>query len=422
MKFFFIFLFFILPVFSIYAGEITLQFEKSWVISANETITDVALNGSFILENDFQQVLQKNVTDGAEFQIIDNRTYVIFKSPEFSGIKTITATAMIHANYPIGIRDNPFFVPGRRNTTNLTRFDADISSIAESLSSDKKTELEVLSSLTDWTYRFIEYNLSYKDLPSPAIEVYHNPNAVCVGYTHLLISLLNSLGFETHFVSGYAFADEWQAHAWAEAKVGEKWIPLDPTFRETLTLDARHIATSYSDDQSGAFDVLTARGKGFRFNSTVSIKTLDKQQFEEFLFVHPVLYDDELKIILYNPTEYYVTPTYELLLPDYLLSPDSQILVIAPEESETRMYHLNTGKLEAGYAHTIPYYVDMQGTNINGELTLVKGTLREASPTQYYEPPEVKTETCPLIGLALVLILFSFRHTSLAYLHPDSSE
>jgi len=222
-----------------------------------------------------------------------------------------------------------------------------------------------------------------------------------------LISLLKSLGFDTRFVSGYAFADEWQAHAWAEVKIGDSWIPLDPTFREAGALDARHIASSYSEDQSEVFDVLSARGEGFTFNSTVSVKTSEKEQFEEVLFVHSVLYDDDLKVIIYNPTNSYVTPTYELSLPEYLLPTDTRILTIAPEEFETMTYHLTTGELEAGYAHTIPYRVVMQGTTLNDEHTIVKGTLENGAPSEEYEIPKDETETCPLISAALFLALFS---------------
>ena len=397
-----------LPVFSFYAGEVIVQVEKTWDLSANETITELLLNGTFLLENDFQQMLQKNVSEGAEFQTIGDTTYVVFEADEFIGDKTITATATVHAAYPLEIASNPPFAPSQANATPLTQYDDPISSIATSISSEKETELEVVSALTDWTYRYLEYDLSYWGQSAPASAVYHEPKAVCVGYTHLLISMLKSLGFETRFVSGYAFADEWQAHAWAEVKIGDSWIPLDPTFRETGALDARHIASSYSEDQSEVFDTLIARGAGFTFNSTVSVQTSQKEQFEEVLFVHSVLYDDDLKVIIYNPTNSHVTPTYELSLPEYLLPRDTRILTIAPEEFETRNYHLSTGELEPGYAHTIPYRVVMQGTTLNEEHIIVKGTLENGEPTEKYELPKDEAETCPLISAAIFLILFSF--------------
>jgi len=397
----FILLLFILPLFSFYAGEVLVEVDKTWEISSEETVTDLALNGTFLLENEYQSILEMNVSPGAEFQTVNNTIYVIFEQPEFRGEKIIVARALVSAKYPMAISNNPPFSPSKLNSTPLTQADNGIASIATSLSSGSETELEVVTKLTDWTYRYLEYDLSYWGDPAPASEVFANPRAVCVGYSHLLISMLNSLGFETRFVSGYAFADEWQSHAWLEAKIGESWVPIDPTFREVGALDARHIASSYSQDQSQVFDSLIARGKGFDFNSTVSVKTLEKEPFEEVLFIHTVLYDDEFKVIIYNPTQSYVTPTYVLSLPEYLLAKDTNILLIPPKEFATYNYHLSTGDLEPGYAHQIPYLITLQGTTLNEEHTLVKGTLKNGSPTEPYELPQDQTQACPLIVFSL---------------------
>lgn len=391
-----------LPLFSFYAGEVLVEVDKTWEISSEETVTDLALNGTFLLENEYQSILEMNVSPGAAFQNVNGTTYVIFEQAEFRGKKIIVARALVSAKYPLAISSNPAFVPSKVNSTPLTQADNGIASIAHSISSDSKTQLEAVTKLTDWTHRYIEYDLRYWGDPAPASEVFANPKAVCVGYSHLLISMLNSLGFETRFVSGYAFADEWQSHAWLEAKIGESWIPIDPTFREVGALDARHIASSYSQDQSQVFDSLIARGKGFDFNSTVSVKTLEKEPFEEVLFIHTVLYDDEFKVIIYNPTKAYVTPTYELSLPEYLLAKDTQILTISPKEFATLNYQLSTGDLEPGYAHQIPYLITLQGTTITDEHTLVKGTLQNGEPTEQYELPKDETQSCPLLLFSLV--------------------
>lgn len=405
MRIFFLILLFILPLFSFSAGEVVVEIEKTWYLFTNETITDVTLNGTFLIENEHQKILQINLTDdGAEFENSNGTIRVIFNDEEFTGGKIITATALVRSSYPITIQSNAPFEPHEMESTGLINPDDAISSAAKSLSAEKETELEVIAALADWTHEYISYDLSFWGDPAPATSVFQDPRGVCVGYSHLFISMVRSLGFETRFVSGYAFADDWQPHAWAEVKVGGNWVPVDPTFREVGALDARHIVTSYSYDQSGVYDILVARGKGFIFNSTVTVKTSEKQSFEEILFIHSVLYGDDLKVVVYNPTGQYVTPTYELSMPEFILPRDTRILTIPPQGSETLTYHLSTGDLESGFSHSIPYQISVQGTTLTGEHTIVKGTPSNGEPEEEYTPPQDESEPCPLITLSLAFV------------------
>jgi hypothetical protein len=227
--------------------------------------------------------------------------------------------------------------------------------------------------------------------------------------------MAKSLGFETRFVSGYAFAGEWQAHAWAEVKIGEEWVPVDPTFGEMGILDARHIATSYSNDQGEVYDSLIAKGENFTFSSNVSLGASEQHMFQKFFSVHTVLFGDGLEVVVFNPTDFYATPTYSMDMPDYILPDDSRILVIPPRSSTTIRYTLNTAELEPGYTHEIPYEISMQGSTFNDKLSYVKGI--SASLVQ---PPLVEEEAtpqtqgaCPLLFvfalLALGFAVFSFR-------------
>ena len=182
-------------------------------------------------------------------------------------------------------------------------------------------------------------------------------------------------------------------------------VPVDPTFREVGAIDARHIISSYSQDQSGVYDILVARGSGFIFNSTVTVTTSEKQSFEEILFIHTVLYGDDLKVVIHNPTDSYITPTYELSMPRFILPRDIRILTLPPQGSETLTYHLDTGELDTGFSHSIPYQITVQGTTLTGEHIIVKGTPSNGEPEEEYVPPQDQSEPCPLITLALAFIL-----------------
>lgn len=406
MRLLFLALLLIFPLFSFSTGEVVVEVEKTWYLFTNETITDVTLNGTFLVENEYQEILQISLTDdGAEFENINGTIRVIFNDNEFTGRKIITATALVHSAYPLTIQSNAPFEPQEIESIGLISYDEDISSAAKSISAEKETELEVVVALVDWTYEYMNYDISFWGDPAPAKNVFRDPQGVCVGYSHLFISMVRSLGFETRFVSGYAFAEDWQPHAWAEVMVGGEWVPVDPTFREVGALDARHIVSSYSSDQSGVYDILVAKGKGFTFNSTVTVKTSEKQSFEEVLFIHSVLYDDDLKVVIHNPTDFYVTPTYELSMPEFILPKDTRILTIPPQGSETLIYHLSTGDLDSGFSHNIPYQIVVQGTTLTGEHMIVKGTSSNGEPEEEYKPPQNESEPCPLIMLALAFIL-----------------
>ncbi|MCP4647230.1 MAG: hypothetical protein GY852_05745 [bacterium] len=413
MKTIFLFLLLIIPLFSFTAGEAVVELEKTWYLFTNETITDVVLNGTFIVENEHQEILQINLTDaGAEFENNNGTIRVIFVDDEFTGGKIITATALIRSSYPLTVKSNAPFDPHETESTGLISHDAAISSAAKSISAEKETELEAVAALVDWTHEYISYDLSFWGDPAPATAVFQDPRGVCVGYSHLFISMARSLGFETRFVSGYAFAEDWQPHAWAEVKVGGDWLPVDPTFREVGALDARHIVSSYSYDQSGVYDILVARGSGFIFNSTVTVKTSEKYSFEEVLFIHSVLYGDDLKVVVHNPTNQYVSPTYELSMPEFILPRDTRIIAISPQGSKTLTYHLNTGDLDPGFSHSIPYQIEVQGTTLTGEHTIVKGTPSNGEPEEEYQPPQDESAPCPLIALSLAAIIaFLFAKT-----------
>lgn len=399
-------LLFVFPIFSFPAGSAIVLVEKTWNLHSDGMITELRLNGTFLVENEYQEILQMNLTDeGAEFEESNGAIRVIFNSEKFSGDKQITATALVHTSYPLQIPSNPPFLPSPNGSSGLVEYDESISSTAASITLEKETELEAVAALVDWTNGYITYDLEFWGGPAPAQAVFNDPRAVCVGYAHLLISMLRSLGFETRFVSGYAFAEEWQPHAWAEVRIGGAWVPVDPTFRELGALDARHVASSYSDDQSGVYDVLVAKGSGFDFNSTVFVETSEQESFEEFLFIHTVLYDDDLKVVVYNPGSGYATPTYEFRMPEFILNKDTRILVVPPSSSKELDYRLHTGELETGYSHSIPYHIYVQGTRVDGEHTIIKKSHAKAEPTE--EPAEMpaQSEPCPLIIFSIAFLL-----------------
>lgn len=401
-------------VFAAHTGNATVFMEKTWTITSPGTSQGLRLNGTFILRNAFQEIVEMNVTEGASFSENGGQINVIYSSPQFTGEKNITATALVRTAYPLFLTEDPTFFPSLIQIppvwpggNGLISYDERMHAEAISIASGKGSQLDVIAALADWDNSYVNYNRSYWGNPASAISTFRDRQGVCVGYTHLFISMANALGFQTRFVSGYAYSDDWQAHAWAEVKIGDSWLPVDPTFGEVGLLDALHVATAYSQDQGEVADTLVAKGDGFNFTSNVSLKTQGTQMFEKTFSAHTVLYGDELEVVIYNPTDFYATPTYTISMPTFILQKDSRTVVLDPKVSKSITYTLDTSALKPGYTHSVPYEISMQGTILKDQLFIAKGAAENGSappPAPTYEQQPV---CVPMLSLAFSALLLA---------------
>ena len=80
-----------------------------------------------------------------------------------------------------------------------------------------------------------------------ASEVFQEGKGDCTEHTRLFVALARASGIRAREVKGLVQANYGQGgpglywHAWAEVKVGEEWIAVDPTFGQDVA-DATHIA------------------------------------------------------------------------------------------------------------------------------------------------------------------------------------
>jgi len=84
-----------------------------------------------------------------------------------------------------------------------------------------------------------------------APEVARNPSGDCTEHTVLAVALLRRLGVPARAVIGWAGLEVGSEtalglHSWVEVKIGEFWIPIDPTF-DQAPAGAFRIMTSTSD-------------------------------------------------------------------------------------------------------------------------------------------------------------------------------
>jgi len=364
-----------------YTGHMIAEFEKEWDIQSNGTLREVLLNSSFLLESPYQHILSMNTSDG-EFVRDGDGVRLVYRASALPTPKKITATATVEIAYLPLLDSNPPLPNGSLPGTTFTNYTPVMAAFARSYTSESVGQLDAMASITSWVHENVDYDTAFWGRDSPAIEIYNNHRAVCVGYTHLLLAFANSMGIENRYVSGYVFSGPssdgqisrstgggWQQHAWAELRIGGKWVPADPTFQEFGYLDARRIASSYSADQSGAADRLSAKGGPFSFDTVTRIHISESTPFPPISNAYAAFDGTEFSVVISNPGDKYVTPTYTVSFPPYIHSEDSGILALPPGGRKILSYYLNTDALGGSSIYQIPYMITMQGTEISDTLT-----------------------------------------------------
>ena len=94
------------------------------------------------------------------------------------------------------------------------------------------TRWELAQRVTAFVYDWIK-DKNYTVGFASAQEVARTPKGDCTEHGCLAVALLRRLGVPARGVTGWiAFGQSLGLHFWVEARIGNRWIPLDPTFDE----------------------------------------------------------------------------------------------------------------------------------------------------------------------------------------------
>ncbi|MCM1258015.1 MAG: transglutaminase family protein [Roseburia sp.] len=91
-----------------------------------------------------------------------------------------------------------------------------------------KDQYEICVSLMHRLYRDFSYAPGATGISTTAEEAWGLGRGVCQDYAHIYITLLRLLGIPARYVCGLIIG-EGASHAWAEALLGDVWVPFDPT-------------------------------------------------------------------------------------------------------------------------------------------------------------------------------------------------
>ncbi len=106
----------------------------------------------------------------------------------------------------------------------LLAYYASFSPFLEKLENEK----EKCSYIMQRLYDDFSYVPSATGMDTNAEEAWKLGKGVCQDYAHIYISLLRQAGIPARYVCGL-IEGEGASHAWAEALLGDKWYPFDPT-------------------------------------------------------------------------------------------------------------------------------------------------------------------------------------------------
>lgn len=129
---------------------------------------------------------------------------------------------------------------------------------AEEVDLRRRTDpLSLIRELNERIYEAFDYEQNVTKVDSPIDVALESRRGVCQDFTHIMLSLLRSLGIPARYVSGYLYherrdrSDADASHAWIEALLPEfGWIGFDPT--NNLLVNDRHIRVSIANDYAGA--------------------------------------------------------------------------------------------------------------------------------------------------------------------------
>lgn len=142
--------------------------------------------------------------------------------------------------------------------------DPEIKRVAEKVAGRDKDAFEKALKLRDWVSRNLTFDAGF--VFAPASEVMKTKKATCAGYAALLAALLRAAGIPSRYLMGMVYANGiWGGHAWVEAWLEGRWIPLDAALPSPGAADPARIAIVRSSLAEGPGASLVAAQKFFGY-------------------------------------------------------------------------------------------------------------------------------------------------------------
>ncbi|MBN1923373.1 MAG: transglutaminase domain-containing protein [Nanoarchaeota archaeon] len=242
-------------------GDISITYSSQQAVVENLTATIRVVPQKDTSNEVYTGVLTKGYFNNTVLLFKQDRVTESIVSWDFkSTVSSSTVFPRITENpvFPYPVEDLPLDVRGYIEFTEVADNSPLIQARVNELLSGVTDYFTAIALISEFVAYYLEYNLNYAPVSTPASEVYTQKNGVCDEFSTLMASMLRNVGIPTRFVSGFAFTNSgaqrcsnFGPHSWIEIYVpGHGWLPTDPTYKEFFWVDAGHVPLYTSNDAS----------------------------------------------------------------------------------------------------------------------------------------------------------------------------
>lgn len=385
-------------------GYSRIQMEREWTVDGANGVP-IYFQGAVSVNNSYQRIVSVSTVPPMRQELRDGVMWVEYNGTPSSDHFVLKATVIADIDYDPHIASDAPVSGTALNSTNLTEADAAMSGQARLLENDSSS-LDTIRSLTDWVHKNIVYDLSYWGDTKSALDAFTERRGVCVEYTHLLIAMARSLGFDTKYVTGYIYVNGWQQHAWAEILVpGFGWLPADATFGQVGIMDDTHFGIQYADDQSGAFDLLssTSTTANLSVHDTPSVVLENSDAKGISMSFSMDNETDVAKVTINNSRPEYVFGSYAFQAPQNYNADSFGIMLLHPNESRQLFQPISSSYFQSGLIYTVPISVSFNDVMIQKDIQIQGATVPATTVNNAQSP------CLPYVFLLILAGLIAFR-------------
>jgi transglutaminase-like putative cysteine protease len=388
-------------------GSSTIEMERTWTIDCPVESCFVDFRGMLVVNNSNQRVISITTEPHMDIRRENSEIRVLYAETIDKGVTVLKASVLLEVDYDTALRGDFPLAPQEVNSTDLTEYNDAIARRARSLT-ENDSVLNTLRNSVEWVHQNIEYDLGYFGISDDAKTVFVERRGVCTEYSHLLISMLNSLGIKTRYVNGYVVGEDWQPHAWVEAYIPEYgWLPLDPTFNQAGILDSSHVIISYGVDQKSVYDSVTSQITDIVMDSETNLGDYAPVEDPKGLDIS-IEFDDATYVTtvsITNNRNEYIFGSHQFSSPEKYWGVSSELLLISPFGTVEKNYPVDYESLPEGYIYTIPVKASVNDAEASEQIVIRKSLADER---------DIKGDLCSNVFiLALLPVILWLRETSL---------
>lgn len=200
--------------------------------------TDEALDLIPINQGQFHDEILLRFGPG-EYEVIINVPEPSLDNQNFFRFSSIAALEVVNI-----AEDQRDLLPSR----GIQSQSPEIINLAAEIVKNKESDMEKAKAIYEYTAKNIEYDVEkyyhhHFEWDDSALKTLKTKKGVCQDYAYLAAALLRASNIEARFIAGEAgIGDEKENHAWIEAKIGEEWVAMDPTWGSGYIENGQFIA------------------------------------------------------------------------------------------------------------------------------------------------------------------------------------